>query len=550
MTKSSSMDTLEIEVKNFGPITEAKIDLRPLTLFIGPSNSGKSYLSILIYALHRALSREYSGLYSGRRFKGEFSKENISKLQDWLGSNIGTLRAGPLTKRSPISKRKSFELSEKISELVRQTLDDPSQFGAAIKDEIERCFGTDSIQSLIHRTGSKRKVATNKAVVTLKKSTTSSQSPAELLMCNFELNAKNPRGFLRIPSDVPLRIGLPHDDGSAVYLHRYLSGVFYKSPSRGESKDSYHQMIGEGLVNAVFFNSISSIGRSAHYLPADRTGVMHAHRIIVNAAMERATRAGIHPLSNVPVLSGVVADFLKQLVRINDGSIALERHKWRMFSHSRYLRGETHRKHRRLLEETATNLELEVLGGDVRSEEPDNQLPSYPDFSYTPRGWSDSLPLMLASSMVSELSSVVMYLRRVLVPGDVLIIEEPEAHLHPNLQIEFVNVLAEIVKARVQIIMTTHSVWILDAVANLVLSSETSELSDNDADVVLSRENVGVWSFNMKNRPKGSVVQEIKFDPDEGGYVTEFDEAATNLHNNWVRIDRRSNKKNEELSDE
>ena len=45
---------VEISVKNFGPITEANIDLRPLTVFIGPSNTGKTYFSAQIYALHEA----------------------------------------------------------------------------------------------------------------------------------------------------------------------------------------------------------------------------------------------------------------------------------------------------------------------------------------------------------------------------------------------------------------------------------------------------------------------------------------------------------------
>ena len=33
---------VEIAVKNFGPIAEADIDLRPLTVFVGPSNTGKN----------------------------------------------------------------------------------------------------------------------------------------------------------------------------------------------------------------------------------------------------------------------------------------------------------------------------------------------------------------------------------------------------------------------------------------------------------------------------------------------------------------------------
>ena len=46
------MDTY-INVKNFGPIEKAEIDLRPLTVFVGESNTGKTYLAALIYALHQ-----------------------------------------------------------------------------------------------------------------------------------------------------------------------------------------------------------------------------------------------------------------------------------------------------------------------------------------------------------------------------------------------------------------------------------------------------------------------------------------------------------------
>ena len=35
-------NNLKLNVTNFGPIVEAEIDLRPLTVFVGPSNTGKS----------------------------------------------------------------------------------------------------------------------------------------------------------------------------------------------------------------------------------------------------------------------------------------------------------------------------------------------------------------------------------------------------------------------------------------------------------------------------------------------------------------------------
>ena len=44
---------VRVRVQDFGPIAEAAIDLRPLTVFVGPSNTGKTYLATLVYALHR-----------------------------------------------------------------------------------------------------------------------------------------------------------------------------------------------------------------------------------------------------------------------------------------------------------------------------------------------------------------------------------------------------------------------------------------------------------------------------------------------------------------
>ena len=56
MDTAHASDSLELEVSDFGPIINAKIELRPLTVFVGSTNTGKSYLAMLIYALHQFLS--------------------------------------------------------------------------------------------------------------------------------------------------------------------------------------------------------------------------------------------------------------------------------------------------------------------------------------------------------------------------------------------------------------------------------------------------------------------------------------------------------------
>ena len=52
MTAPPDLNDLKLSITNFGPIAKADIDLRPMTVFVGPSNTGKSYMAMLVYALH------------------------------------------------------------------------------------------------------------------------------------------------------------------------------------------------------------------------------------------------------------------------------------------------------------------------------------------------------------------------------------------------------------------------------------------------------------------------------------------------------------------
>ena len=278
------------------------------------------------------------------------------------------------------------------------------------------------------------------------------------------------------------------------------------------------------ILNSVTPYIVNHASLPAHYLPADRTGVMHAHRVVVGALIERAASAGILPASPMPMLSGVLADFLEQLIAL----------------------GEVPRRRARVESEQsgalATLLERSILGGAVRRERGEEPQASYPSFSFYPQGWKESLPLMRASSMVSELAPVVLYLRHVVQPGDVLIIEEPESHLHPAMQVEFTRVLAAAARSGIRIIMTTHSEWILEELANLVRLSAlpaARRKAINGGAHALAAHEVGAWLFRHKNRPKGSVVQEIPLDPESGGFDVEFGDVAAALHNRWAEISSR-----------
>ena len=76
-------DYQRVEVDHFGPIAKADIDLRPLTVLVGASGSGKSYLAKLLYALHRYFSLHLA--FKHRSWKTTRFYELARETPDLLG---------------------------------------------------------------------------------------------------------------------------------------------------------------------------------------------------------------------------------------------------------------------------------------------------------------------------------------------------------------------------------------------------------------------------------------------------------------------------------
>ena len=141
--------------------------------------------------------------------------------------------------------------------------------------------------------------------------------------------------------------------------------------------------------------------------------------------------------------------------------------------------------------------------------------------------------------MVTELAPIVLYLRHIVEAGDVLIIEEPEAHLHPAMQALFATELARIVRSGVRVVMTTHSEWILEQIGNLVRVSELPQEKRKGiggSDIALEPESVGAWLFKPQNGHKGFRVEEIVLDPETGMYPTGYEAVSEALYNEGAAI--------------
>ena len=71
-----------------------------------------------------------------------------------------------------------------------------------------------------------------------------------------------------------------------------------------------------------------------------------------------------------------------------------------------------------------------------------------------------------------------MFLRGVIGIGDTLIIEEPEAHLHPAAQTRMAVTVGRLVRAGMRVLITIHSDWLLKEIANLMREGELAEQTD------------------------------------------------------------------------
>ena len=446
-----------IEVANFGPIGHARVDLRPLTVFAGPSNTGKSCLATLVYALHRCFS-----LGAVARSESLQVDEALAKrIEDWLPKR---------------TEGEAAPMPDDLAATLRSVVEHAAV--KSLEQEVRRCFGVDALADLARQDS--REAG---AVITLH---VRQKSGGNTVPYRFEFGPEHVGASVQV---VPL-----------TELSNSVSEIG-EAFVRGASTGMVRSRLGP-LTNPVY------------YLPADRTGVMHSHQVLVSTLIQSATTAGVHPSTNVPLLSGVVADFL-------DALIGMSRMK---------------RPARAMSEVVEKNL---LAGGVIRLRPSEM---GYPSFSYRPANRDADLPLMRTSSMVSELAPVVLYLRYLVRPGDLLIIEEPESHLHPAMQATFARELARLVRFGVRIMLTTHSEWMLEALANLVRLSDLPEPQREGipgADVALTPGQVGAWLFKPGTGAAGTVVEEIPLDVEVGTYPAGFEEVTESLYNEWVGISNR-----------
>ena len=463
---------VQLSVQNFGPIASADIDLRPLTVFVGQSNTGKTYLAALIYALHQNFEgfsrfpRAYRTFtHLDLRYRHS-SRHRLPETQAELDEEMQDVFEKLNTPRRPF---KVSDLPLQARAVLQHNLEDAESLEAQVK----RCFDLESVSDLIRATSN---FPHSEMAVALK--------VREDKQTCWTFNMHHCKSGTTIKGHV--------DENRVLLSARDLAG---------------REMLDFGDLVRLLRVSRWDIAH-AYYLPAARSGIMQIHRVIAKSLVKRSTRGGLEPLGDIPTFSGMIADFLEQLIDYQGQNGAWDE-----------------------MSGIANLLETEVLGGKIEVKRAVAE--GYPEFLYRPKETAQALRMSRSSSMVSELAPLVLFLRGIVRPGDLLIIEEPEAHLHPGAQTAIALTLARLVRAGVRVVVTTHSSWFLQQIANIIRQGEVYRHKDSTLTSAsrLLKEEVGTWWFH-RDKP----VVEIPFDRIEGIEPRDYEDVAETLYNRSIDL--------------
>ncbi|MDA8031647.1 MAG: ATP-binding protein, partial [Alphaproteobacteria bacterium] len=390
---------MKLVVENFGPIRKAEVALGPMTVFVGPSNAGKSYLAILIYSILSAAhdpgyGHAISDTYPTGLNEGSDSAEEKARVdREFLLRRIET---------SFMAWAKRF---------------------SRIWDRHMDGFFPDAEMPLRIQQSQKIKVSDDQGqlVLDLRVSDKSKLSAMQqqLILEKIQDSPEVRQFYGRDAADPPSKT-------FTEFLTPVLNGVLLGSP----------------VVEAV----PGSPQLPVHYLPATRSFIMQN----LLATMQNVLAASRVARGN-PLYPRHISEFLEKLLVLAKAT------KYRVSMQGSVTEESRRQKQKEEIAKISAFVEEKIMAGKLRVVSPTAETPEF-YYEFAEDGAMPArVSLNMASSMVSELAAIVAFIRKYTYPNDLLIIEEPETGLHPGAQRDIANVLVQLANAGVRVLITTHS---------------------------------------------------------------------------------------------
>lgn len=164
---------------------------------------------------------------------------------------------------------------------------------------------------------------------------------------------------------------------------------------------------------------------------------------------------------------------------------------------------------------------IQIRDNDLFYEQPSMEVP---------------IPIMAAASSVKELTPFALMLQKGVVAEYSILFEEPESHLHPEMQIKVADLLAYILNEGGRMQVTTHSDYFLRRINDLIrLNLLKNKMGEEEyvafceqhgfnPDITISPTKVGAYYFQRQ----GSVVKILPQSVEEGIPFDTFSEVLKN----------------------
>jgi hypothetical protein len=247
---------------------------------------------------------------------------------------------------------------------------------------------------------------------------------------------------------------------------RDQNGGTLKELSFGGSRNEQEVELEQVVRSSIRFLATNLVKRAAAF-PAERKALVSMYDLLKQDALD--------------LLSAPVADFARFLS-----------------SSQRLARRGTQEG---VLSGTARLLEEKILHGKVQFDAQANLTYTHTDTPF--------LRIQASASLIRALAGLDIYLDQVAEPGDLLIIDEPEMNAHPEAQLMIAELLGILVNKGINIVITTHSPYIVDHINNLseagrVPEHKRPELAERfrlkTAEAFVPPENVATYTFGEDGR--------------------------------------------------
>ena len=473
---------MKIKFSNLGSIQETELDLRPLTVIIGPNNSGKTYIAYSIYGLWQRVRRTLN-MYKGQL---DFKQENQGGWSLQIDNNL-------------------------LDFFVRDA------------EEMAKSFQGSSLESFFQDSSHKLFSKTLFSIII------SRQEVEDAI----NLLTQQESFFLEI-------FHLSYGISIKIKISRQNNTLFFKTQSQNQENninenkiliEDFHQT---NTPEIYFIDVIKQIifSNKIFAFPAERNAFINTYKMLANRRYQllKQTQRELLSISSserqLDLLKEQgdirypqpVEDFLDFLSEIELQEIPKTNS-----SNKNEFQKLADEIEKQLQNKNKTNLKSTKLGGKEIKVLVKKGL---------------EIDIYNASSSIKQLAPLLLYLRYRASKGDFLVIDEPEMNLHPESQAKLLEALSILVNLGVRILLTTHSPYVMAHLENLVngnhenpeiLKRQSSSLYLQDERAFLPIDKVS--AYEMKDNKLVSLN-----DPDYGIRWDTLSDVAVDIQQKFFEI--------------